>query len=154
MSRSASARKSPWCAGSKSAAPRLTCAADCVMDWKWLGGDGTAQVRFRPGGQVASVDDVSLYSKKDPWSQNTEQPQGPREKFTFECFMPKPQRERFAGSPCIPCSNVNLGEARSNCARSLRRGVSSGTPPVAGSPCTPFRGEAPMFRYRLSVFGV
>ena len=45
------------CVFSKSPGPRLTCAAACVMDWKWSGGDGTAQVRFRPGGPEASVDD-------------------------------------------------------------------------------------------------
>jgi hypothetical protein len=44
---------------------------------------------------------------KDQWSQNSEQPPGPCEEFTFGCFM-RPQRGEVAGSPRTPCSNVTL----------------------------------------------
>jgi hypothetical protein len=35
-----------------------------VMDSKWSGGGGTAQVRFRPGVPEASVDEVSCPDKQ------------------------------------------------------------------------------------------
>jgi hypothetical protein len=57
--------------------------------------------------------------QKDQWSQNTEQAPGPREEFTFECFM-RPQRERVAGSPRTPCPNVTLTKPKSPVPRPLR----------------------------------
>jgi hypothetical protein len=50
---------------------------------------------------------MSAFIPKDQWSRVSEQSPGPREEFTFECFM-RPQRERVAGSPRTQCPNVNL----------------------------------------------
>jgi hypothetical protein len=52
-----------WCGDRKFPAPRLLCTAGCVMDSKWSGGGGMAQVRFRPGGPGAGREPERRFSR-------------------------------------------------------------------------------------------
>jgi hypothetical protein len=102
MSRSASVWKSPPCAETKSRARRLLCAVKCVIGSKWRGEGGADQVRRRHGGRSeAPVDDVRRCSKKASGAKPSDQHPGPREEFTFECFMSTSKRRSCGISPHI-----------------------------------------------------
>jgi hypothetical protein len=75
------------------------------MDWKWLGGDGAAQVRFRHGEQVASVDDED--GPGGARIPNKPQNHARSSRSSVSCDL---LTERVAGSPRTPCPNVNLDE--------------------------------------------
>jgi hypothetical protein len=74
------------------------------MDWKWLGGDGAAQVRFRHGEQVASVDDEGGPEEPE-YRTSLRTTRGSRSSVSCDLLT-----ERVAGSPRTPCPNVNLDE--------------------------------------------
>jgi hypothetical protein len=78
------------------------------MDSKWSDADGKAQVRFRSGG--ASVDDVSPYSNKTSRAGSPNIPRATRG-VHVRVFHVGLKESGVAGSPRIPCSNVNRDEA-------------------------------------------
>src|SRR5580704_4631930 len=143
--------------GSKSADPRLACAAVCAMGWKWRGAGGVAQVRFRHGVRAeVSVDDVrTLFQKRLARGQNTEQPLGSDEAVHVRVFHVDLQRGDVAGSPRTPCSNVNLDEAGKpqvrfhlirftwSSARSLVQPTASTLPGTTFSSSSSFRSVGP-----------
>jgi hypothetical protein len=106
------------------------------------------QVRFHPGG--ASADDVSLYSKRPVEQGLRTIPRTTRgvhvrvfhatSKRACCGIYPHTMPERESGEPGATGEFAAVFQSEAGF--------------VAGSPCTPFHGEAPTFKYRLSVFGV